>query len=222
MAKSKTRGSEEVNAGSMADIAFLLLIFFLVTTQIATNKGLTLLLPPKQEEDEPIEIKQKQRNIFKIQVNSENKLLVEEEVLTDVTQIREMVYDFVLNFGSPGSKKRGRKGAEVSEIETFNSLPASMKAKIRQNYGSSDSSDGPASAIVSVKADRGSSYEIFISILDELNAAYNKIYGERVGLTDEEFRKLNRSDPRQKALYDEARSGIPKAISIAEPTKTGQ
>lgn len=222
MAKSKNRGSEEVNAGSMADIAFLLLIFFLVTTQIATNKGLTLLLPPKQEEDEPIEIKQQQRNIFKIQVNSLDRLLVEDEPLEDVSQIRDMVYDFVLNFGSPSQVKKGKKGAEVSEVETYNSLPASMKSYISRNLGSSDSSDGPASAIVSVKADRGSSYEIFISILDELNAAYNKIYGERVGLTDEEFRKLNRNDPREKALYDEARSGIPKAISIAEPTKSAE
>ena len=219
MAKSKNRGSQEVNAGSMADIAFLLLIFFLVTTQIATNKGLTLLLPPKQEEDEPIEIKQQQRNIFKIQVNSADRLLVEDEPLDDVTQIRDMVYDFVLNFGAPGDVKRG--SAKVSDKETYNSLPASMKAYINRNLGSSESSDGPSEAIVSVKADRGSSYEIFIQILDELNAAYNRVYGERVGLTDEEFRKLNRNDPREKQLYERARSGIPKAISIAEPTKVG-
>jgi biopolymer transport protein ExbD len=218
MAKSKNRGSEEVNAGSMADIAFLLLIFFLVTTQIATNKGLTLLLPPKQEEDEPLEIKQQQRNIFKIQINSLDRLLVEDEPLDDVSQIREMVYDFVLNFGAPDNVKRGSD--KVSDVETYNSLPGAMKADISRRLGSSESSDGPSKAIVSVKADRGSSYEIYIQILDELNAAYNRIYGERVGLTDEEFRKLNRNDPREKALYDEARSGIPKAISIAEPTKS--
>ena len=219
MAKSKNRGSQEVNAGSMADIAFLLLIFFLVTTQIATNKGLTLLLPPKQEDDEPIEIKQQQRNIFKIQVNSLDRLLVEEEPLEDVGQIRDMVYDFVLNFGSPGDAKKGK--AKISDREVYESLPASMKSYITSNLGSSESSDGPSEAIVSVKADRGSSYEVFIAILDELNAAYNRIYGERVGLSDEEFRKLNRNDPRDKALYDQARAGIPKAISIAEPTKSG-
>ncbi len=208
-----------MNAGSMADIAFLLLIFFLVTTQIATNKGLTLLLPPKQEDDKPIEIKQQQRNIFKIQVNSADRLLVEEEPMDDVSQIRGMVYDFVLNFGAPSDVKRG--AAKVSDKETYNSLPASMKAYINRNLGTKESSDGPSEAIVSVKADRGSSYEIFIQILDELNAAYNRIYGERVGLTDEEYRKLNKNDPRDKALYDKARSGIPKAISIAEPTKVG-
>ncbi|MCO6357638.1 ExbD/TolR family protein [Roseivirga pacifica] len=219
MARSKDKGSQEVNAGSMADIAFLLLIFFLVTTQIATNKGLTLLLPPKQEDDEPIEIKQQQRNIFKIQVNSADKLLVEDEPLDDISQIRDMVYDFVLNFGDPSSNKKGSD--KVSDIDVYNSLPASMKSYISRSLSDSESSDGPSSAIVSLKADRGSSYEIFIQILDELNAAYNRIYGERVGLSDEEFRKLNRNDPRQKKLYDDARMGIPKAISIAEPTKSG-
>ena len=220
MARSKDKGGQEVNAGSMADIAFLLLIFFLVTTQIATNKGLTLLLPPKQEDDEPLEVKQQQRNLFKIQVSSQNRILIEdEEVIDDVSEIRGMVYDFVLNFGAPGDVKKGK--AEVSDNETYESLPPAMKSYINRSLGSSESSDGPSAAIVSLKTDRGTSYEIFIQILDELNAAYNRIYGERVGLTDEEFRKLKRSDPRQRALYDQARSGIPKAISIAEQSKVG-
>jgi len=219
MARSKDKGSQEVNAGSMADIAFLLLIFFLVTTQIATNKGLTLLLPPKNEDDEPLEIKQNQKNVFKIQVNSADRLLVEDEPLEDVTLIREMVYDFVLNFGNPSSEKKGND--KVSEVDVYNSLPASMKSYISRSLGSDESSDGPGSAIVSLKADRGSSYEIFIQLLDELNAAYNRIYGERVGLTAEEFRKLNRNNPKEKELYDRARSGIPKAISIAEPSTQG-
>ncbi|KYG76017.1 MULTISPECIES: ExbD/TolR family protein [Roseivirga] len=219
MARSKNKGSQEVNAGSMADIAFLLLIFFLVTTQIATNKGLTLLLPPKNEDDEPLEIKQNQKNVFKIQINSADLLLVEDEPLDDVTLIRDMVYDFVLNFGNPSSTKKGSDN--VSDVDVYNSLPASMKSYITRSLGKDDSSDGPGAAIVSLKADRGSSYEIFIQILDELNAAYNRIYGERVGITDEEFRKLNRTDPKEKEMYDRARMGIPKAISIAEPSSQG-
>jgi hypothetical protein len=219
MARSKNSGSQEVNAGSMADIAFLLLIFFLVTTQIATNKGLTLLLPPKQEDDEPIEVKQQQRNIFKIQVNSLDRLLVEDEPLDDVSEIGDMVYDFIINFGNPGNVKKGSDN--VSDRETFESFPPAMKNYILSSLSSKESSDGPSAAIVSLKADRGSSYEIFISILDQLNAAYNRVYGERVGLTAEEFRKLNRNDPRDLDLYERARSGIPKAISIAEPTKVG-
>lgn len=217
MARNKNRDKQEVNAGSMADIAFLLLIFFLVTTQIATNKGLTLLLPPKQEDDEPLEIKQNQRNVFKIQVNSADRLLVEDEPMDDVTLIRDMVYDFVLNFGSPSSEEKNG----VSDVSLFNSLPFEMRNYINANLQADDSSDGPSKAIVSLKADRGSSYEIYIQILDELNAAYNRIYGERVGLSDEEFRKLNKNNPKEKALYDKARDGIPKAISIAEPSTGG-
>ncbi|MGW8121206.1 ExbD/TolR family protein [Roseivirga echinicomitans] len=219
MARSKNRGSQEVNAGSMADIAFLLLIFFLVTTQIATNKGLTLLLPPKQDEQDPDQVKQQERNIFKIQVNSLNQLLVEDERLDDPSVIGDMVYDFILNFGKMSDVKKGPE--KVSDRETYESLPSSMKAYINNRLRSEKSSDGPNAAIVSLKADRGSSYEIFIEILDELNEAYNRVYGERVGLTDEEFRKLNRNDPRDLDLYERARLGIPKAISIAEPSKVG-
>ncbi|KYG80546.1 biopolymer transport protein ExbD [Roseivirga ehrenbergii] len=221
MARSKNRGSQEVNAGSMADIAFLLLIFFLVTTQIATNKGLTLLLPPKQDEEEPEPVKQQERNIFKIQVNSLNKLMVEGETLDDPSLIGDMVYDFILNFGKMSDVEKGPTGEKVSDRQTYESLPASMKAYINSKLRSDKSSDGPNAAIVSLKADRGSSYEIFIEILDQLNAAYNRVYGERVGLTAEEFRKLNRNDPRDLDLYDRARSGIPKSISIAEPSKVG-
>lgn len=219
MARSKSRASQEVNAGSMADIAFLLLIFFLVTTQIATNKGLTLLLPPPPEDQPPVDIKQQSRNIFKIQVNSKDQLLVEEEPLDDVTLIHDMVYDFVLNFGNPEDKKKGKH--KMSDQDTYNSLPASMKAYVNNNLRSEESSDGPTEAIISVKMDRGSNYSTYIAILDELNAAYNRIYGERVGVTAEEFRKLNRNDPRQKKLYDDARKGLPKNISIAEPSKVG-
>ena len=66
----------EINAGSMADIAFLLLIFFLVTTTMDTDKGLIRKLPPVVD-DIPEEIKQKQRNIFEILVNANDQLLVE-------------------------------------------------------------------------------------------------------------------------------------------------
>ena len=200
----------------MADIAFLLLIFFLVTTQIATNKGLTMVLPPKSDEQPDVPLNA--MNILTIQLNSIDKLLVENDVMDDVTQLRDVVYDFVLNFGAPDDVKRG--AAKVSDRETFNSLPADMKNYIRANLGNADSSVGPSKAVVSFKTDRGSSYEMFIKVMDEINAAYYRIYGQRVGLTAEEYRKLNRQDPRQRMLYEEGKKGISKAISLAEPTGT--
>ena len=80
------------------------------------------------------------------------------------------------------------------------------------------SSEGPSKAVVSLKTDRGSSYEMFIAIMDELNAAYYRIYAERAEITMEEYRKLNRNDPRQRQLYQIGKQGINKGISLAEPS----
>lgn len=214
MSFRKNRPTQEVNAGSMADIAFLLLIFFLVTTQIATDKGLPMILPPKSNiiDEAPLN----ERNVLNVQVNSYDRLLVENEPLEDISELRNLVYDFVLNFGQPSEKK---KVDDVSDQEVFASLPISMKNYIRANLGSKLSSDGPSKAVVSIKTDRGSSYEKYIEVMDEVFAAYYKIYGERVGLTAEEYRKLNRNDPEQRYLYNEGKRGINKAISLAEPTK---
>ncbi len=217
MSYTKRRPNQEVNAGSMADIAFLLLIFFLVTTQIATNKGITMVLPPPPEDTPQVPLPE--RNVLKIQLNSFNKVLIEEDVIPNLDMINEIVYDFVLNFGDPGNVKKGK--ANMSDVETFASLPASMKNYIRNNLGSGTSSDGPSEAIVSVQTDRGSSYEMYIKVMDEISEAYYTIYGARVGLSAEEYRKLNRNDPRQRLLYEKGKAGINKAISLADPTKMG-
>ena len=79
------RSSQEVNAGSMADIAFLLLIFFLVTTTIETDSGINRKLPPMDEMIDPPIIKE--RNIFTVVVNKNNQLLVEEKPM-NISDIR--------------------------------------------------------------------------------------------------------------------------------------
>lgn len=110
----------EVNSSSMADIAFLLLVFFLVTTTIATDKGLTITLPPKADPNQPPpDITKNKRNIFTIQVNSSDNILVEEEVMNDISGLREMVKEFVLNFGKMSSP-------EIQAL--YNTLPPSLKA----------------------------------------------------------------------------------------------
>ena len=205
----KNRPTAEIPNGSMADIAFLLLIFFLVTTTIANDKGIAMLLPPKPDPNQPPpEVTKNDRNIFKILANSQDKLLVEDEPLSDVFELREMVKSFILNFGSPGEE-----GAEI-----YNSMPSSMKA-YSSSVRRSDYSDDPTEAVVSFKADRGTSYELYVQVLDQVNAAYNDAYGERVGLSAAEFLQLDRDDPVQDKKYQAARQGIPRAISIAEPNK---
>lgn len=206
MARNKDRGTPEVSSGSMADIAFLLLIFFLVTTTIANDKGILMQLPPPPEPDQP-EIEFQERNIFKILANSNDQLLVENEPYTKpMSELKEDVKLFVLNFGKPDQKG----------IDVFNSLPASLKSKARQ---SPESSDHPNKAVVSFKANRGTSYELYIDVLDAVQEAYNEIYGERVGITAQEFLALDKSKDVELRMYQEARAGIPRAISIAEPDK---
>jgi biopolymer transport protein ExbD len=200
----------EVNSSSMADIAFLLLVFFLVTTTIATDKGLTLTLPPKADPNQPPpDITKNERNIFKILVNSSDRILIEDEPVTDLSGLRDQVKEFILNFGKPSEEY----------VAIYNTLPAPLKAFSQK---SATSSDDPKEAVVSFKADRGTSYDIYIAILDELQGAYYEIYGERVGLTADEFRALDRKKPAEQAKYRTAREGIPMNISIAEPTKIGE
>ena len=212
MARSKLGASSEVNAGSMADIAFLLLIFFLVTTTIANDKGIAMRLPPKPDPNEPPpEVNKNDRNIFTIQANSNDQLLVEDEPLTDVTELREMIKSFILNFGSPSE----------DYVTMYNGLPPVLKNYVIENGRKADSSDDPKEAVVSFKADRGTTYELYVGVLDEINAAYNEVYGLRVGITGEEFLQLDKSNPEEKAMYLKARQGMPRAISIAEPNKIG-
>lgn len=198
MARSTLRGKNEINAGSMADIAFLLLIFFLVTTTFPNDRGILFTLPPKADPNRPPpDVTKNERNIFKILVNSADLLLVENEPLADVSLIKGMVKEFVLNNGRNPTL-----------------------------------SDSPEEAVVSFKTDRGSSYKIFIDILDQLDAAYNEMYGERVGMTGTEFRALRNTPnktPEQRRRYNKARGKdgpdgkvtFPKNISIAEPSRVG-
>jgi biopolymer transport protein ExbD len=92
---SRDRMKNEINAGSMADIAFLLLIFFLVTTTIDVDKGITVKLPPWS--DTPPEIQQlRSRNVFSVLVNAQDQLLVRGE-LTEIDDLRERAKEFISN-----------------------------------------------------------------------------------------------------------------------------
>lgn len=201
------RAAPEVNAGSMADIAFLLLIFFLVTTTIETDSGINRKLPPTDEVVDPPIIKE--RNIFTVVVNKNNQLLVEEKPL-DLANLRQAAIEFLDNGGG-----QGEEACDYCE-------------------GPKDpsSSDNPEKAIISLKNDRETSYKVYISVQNELVAAYND-------LRDREFAKLNPliglsfveankrySDPRYvtererlKPLLDEVKARYPQKLSEAEPNK---
>jgi biopolymer transport protein ExbD len=92
---SRDRLNNEVNAGSMADIAFLLLIFFLVTTTIAEDKGVLVLLPPWSPEVPDI-VRLKERNVFSVLVNANDQLLVRGQEMP-IGQLRTTAKEFIIN-----------------------------------------------------------------------------------------------------------------------------
>ncbi|NJX16036.1 biopolymer transporter ExbD [Tamlana crocina] len=144
------RAAPEVNAGSMADIAFLLLIFFLVTTTIETDSGLNRKLPPIEETEPPII---KQKNIFTVLLNGKDQLLVEDEIM-ELKDLREAAKEFLDN-GGDGSCSfcKGKKNP--------------------------DSSDNPDKAIISLKNERETTYKTYIAVQNELVAAYNELRNRR-------------------------------------------
>ncbi|MBK7409021.1 MAG: biopolymer transporter ExbD [Saprospirales bacterium] len=93
--RSKDRLKNEINASSMADIAFLLLIFFLVTTTIAEDKGILVKLPPWS--DQPADVQQfKTRNVYSVLVNAQNQLLVRGQEMK-ISELRDKTKEFIAN-----------------------------------------------------------------------------------------------------------------------------
>lgn len=92
---SRNRMNNEINAGSMADIAFLLLIFFLVTTVIAEDKGVLVKLPPWSDEPPP-ELKLNTRNVYSVLVNAQNQLLVRNQPM-EISKLKDHTKEFILN-----------------------------------------------------------------------------------------------------------------------------
>lgn len=108
------RATPEIPNASMADIAFLLLTFFLVTTTINNDKGLSIGLPPPPDPNQNQEVKMQEKNIFKIQVNSSDNLLVEGEPMADVTDLKEMIKKFITNNGADPASSENPEKAIIS------------------------------------------------------------------------------------------------------------
>lgn len=172
----KTRSAPEINAGSMADIAFLLLIFFLVTTTIAEDKGVLVKLPPWSD-DPPENAQINERNVFSVLVNAQNQLLVRKQLL-DIKNLKEDAKKFIMN----------------PENDPMMAV-------------------SPQDAIISLKNDRGTKYETYLTVYNELKAAYNELREEAA------LRKYNKSFEFLRAdQQKEIRNEIPLIISEAEPT----
>ncbi|KSA15146.1 ExbD/TolR family protein [Maribacter dokdonensis] len=143
------RSPQEVNAGSMADIAFLLLIFFLVTTSIENDTGLNRSLPPDVS-DNIVDIKEK--NLFEISINNADKIMAEDDIV-DSKNLRDKVIAFIDNGGISNGNE---------------AFCAHCKGNRLAN-----SSENPDKAIISIKTQRNSSYPVYVSVQNEVIGAYN-------------------------------------------------
>ncbi len=181
----------EINAGSMADIAFLLLIFFLVTTTMDTDIGIIKKLSPMlPKEQKPPEIKE--RNIFVVLVNKQNVISVEGKVV-HANELKQLTREFILN------------------PENKDNLPE-KKLKNIKYIGETEVSKG----VISLKTHRGTEYKTFITVMNELMAALNKVKNEEsLKYFGRKYADLSKE---RRKLIDEA---VPVVISEAEPNKVG-
>ena len=180
------RSAPEVNAGSMADIAFLLLIFFLVTTTIETDSGLNRKLPPLEDQvDPPIT---REKNIFTVLVSKNNQLLVEEK-LANIHDLRALAIDFLDNGGGVGDESCNYCQGDRDET----------------------SSDNPDKAIISLKNDRETSYRVYIAVQNELVAAYNDLRNREF---ERLFPNLGLNFVSAQKQYDDPRTNANTALEL--------
>jgi biopolymer transport protein ExbD len=195
MAKGK-RQLQEINAGSMADIAFLLLVFFLVTTTMDTDLGLSRKLPPPLDLNQPEPPPVKKRNILVVLANANDQLLVNGDLL-DVTELRKAAKEFIENpYDKPDLPEK-----RMTDVAFFGKYPVSKQ-------------------VISLQNDRGTSYNLYIQVQNELAAAYNELREElcqkKFGMS---FERLAESGDKERVKA--IRTIYPQRISEAEPKDIG-
>lgn len=176
------RAAPEINAGSMADIAFLLLIFFLVTTTMDVDSGINRRLPPYDENiDQTPPPPIRERNMFAVLVNGNDQLLVRDNYM-ELSQLRDAAKRFIGNFGADPTL-----------------------------------SENPTKHVISLQNDRGTSYEMYVAVQNELAAAYTELRNEE---SMKRFGKIfaNLAEDQQKEIADY----YPQKISEAEPVNLGR
>ena len=193
MAKKK-RSVPGINSSSTADIAFMLLIFFLITTSMDTDRGLARQLPPPPENNqEKSDIIVKERNVLQVRINKDDQLMVGGEWF-DIKQLRARAKEFIAN----PNNDENMPEKHPKHIPYFGDVMITEKH------------------VISVQNDVGTSYNAYLQVQNELVAAYNELRNE---IAQSQFGKTYAecSEDEQKAI----REYYPQKISEAEPKKYG-
>ncbi len=191
----KKRETSEINSSSMADIAFLLLIFFLVTTSMSTSTGLSRRLPPPLPPDveiPPVDVNK--RNLFVVKINSENKLLVQNNEM-HLNELRAKTKEFIKNEGNEPNMP----------VRTKVNIPLLGEMDITKDH------------VISLQNDVDTQYQAYLDVQNELVAAYNELRNE---LSKEKFGVMynDLDEDRKKAIQ----AAYPQKISEAEPKNYGR
>ena len=194
MARNK-RAVPRINSSSTADIAFMLLIFFLITTSMGTDRGLASRLPPPPEnkDQKQDDIIVKERNVLQVRLNKDDQLMCGQDYI-DIKQLKEKAKEFIVNpYDDEKLPEKHRKN-----------IPLLGDCMITEKH------------VISVQNDVGTSYKAYIDVQNELVAAYNELRDE---LGKAKFGKTYAQcdEDEQKAI----REYFPQKISEAEPKKYG-
>ena len=205
------RSTPEVNGGSLADIAFLLLIFFLVTTTMDIDTGITRLLPPEPDpEQEDVEVKVNQRNVLVVLLNRSDLLMVGGEVM-DRLALKNKTIEFFTN--------------PARSID----LPVMEETEVQFPPGSSSMlpPDGiwrgeVSKGVISLQNDRSTTYGKYLQVQNELVAAVNTLRNDFCKLYfDKDYDDLNTAN----TIEEEIQTGIRKIykmnISETDPKNIG-
>lgn len=203
------RENPEINAGSMADIAFLLLIFFLVTTTMDVDSGVPMKLPEKVET--PPDIKIKEKNVFEISINRNNQLFVDEQIM-NLKDLKDATIRFMDNGGGIGNPMPGEETGKACDYCKGEKDPSS--------------SDHPNKAIISIESDRATEYGIYVAVRNEVLRANtelrNRLSQERYGISftelEEAFKDSGRKDEELKKKVEDIKNSYPQIISDTDPT----
>lgn len=183
------RKTPGLNTQSTADIAFLLLCYFLMTSTMDQQSGLQRRLPPMPDQNQKTEdTKVNKRNIIIVKINSSDRLFAGDQLL-DVSQLKDKIKEFITNPNNdPNLPER-----EMKNIEGYGEYPVSK-------------------GVISLQNDRGTSYRAYIAVQNELVKAINEVrddfceqnYGKAYTFLTEDQQKI-------------VREAIPQNISEAEP-----
>lgn len=187
------RKIQEINAGSMADIAFLLLIFFLVATTMNVDTGLVRVLPPMPDPNiNQEDIKVKERNLFPVLVAGNGTIMAGGEQI-DIHRLKDKAKEFILN-------PMDKENLPEKEVKEFD-LPDGSKWAYNISLG-----------VISLQTTRDTNYQIYIMVQNELTRAFNEI---RDDVSMQKFgAKYSDLTEDQRNVVTKA---VPLKISEAEP-----